>query len=191
VTDVSSRPGDPQTSRPKKQEQEHASEEITEVAPGILRMQLPIWMPGLGHVNMYGLMDDRGLAVVDPGLPGPESWKALKARLASAGYTTKDVHTVIVTHSHPDHFGAAGRLRKEADAQLIAHKAFTTWSLQRAARLRSWSTIATVRPRSRFRRQTRSSTSTWWARSRNVVGSSSSIIGVPWANVMAIHTRWR
>ena len=95
MTDVSSRPGDhpgeasrpqpeapaPSAARPKKQEQEHASEEITEVAPGILRMQLPIWMPGLGHVNTYGLMDDRGLAVVDPGLPGPQSWKALKARL--------------------------------------------------------------------------------------------------------------
>jgi glyoxylase-like metal-dependent hydrolase (beta-lactamase superfamily II) len=143
VTDVSSRPGDhqasrpepeapaPSAARPKKQEQEHASEEITEVAPGILRMQLPIWMPGLGHVNMYGLMDDRGLAVVDPGLPGPQSWKALKARLASAGYRTRDVHTVIVTHSHPDHFGAAGRLRKESGGQLIAHTAFTTWSLQR------------------------------------------------------------
>jgi len=117
--------------RPKKQEQEHASEEITEVAPGIIRMQLPIWMPGLGHVNMYGLMDDRGLTVVDPGLPGPQSWKAMKSRLASAGYRTKDVHTVIVTHSHPDHFGAAGRLRKESGGQLIAHKAFTTWSLQR------------------------------------------------------------
>ena len=71
--------------RAKKQEQEPASEEITEVAPGVLRMQLPIWMPGLGHVNMYGLLDDRGLAVVDPGLPGPKSWKALKQRLKTAG----------------------------------------------------------------------------------------------------------
>ena len=71
-----------------------ASEEVTEVAPGVLRMQLPIWMPGLGHVNMYGLVDDRGLAVVDPGLPGPQSWKALKARLKTAGYRVKDIHTV-------------------------------------------------------------------------------------------------
>ena len=53
--------------RPRKQEQEAPSEDVTEVAPGVLRMQLPIWMPGLGHVNMYGLVDDRGLAVVDPG----------------------------------------------------------------------------------------------------------------------------
>ena len=71
------------------------------------------------------------LAVVDPGLPGPTSWKALKSRLTTAGYKVRDVHTVIVTHSHPDHFGAAGRVAKEAGAQLIAHKAFTTWSLQR------------------------------------------------------------
>lgn len=131
MTDTASRPGDPKAPRPPKQEQEQASEEITEVAPGILRMQLPIWLPGLGHVNMYGLPDDRGLTVVDPGLPGPASWKALKSRLASAGYRVKDIHTVVVTHSHPDHFGAAGRIRKEAGAQLIAHQAFTTWSMNK------------------------------------------------------------
>lgn len=137
MTDLRGRPGDPSAaSRPTqprvpKQEQEPASDEVTEIAPGILRMQLPVWMPGLGHVNMYGLADSEGLAVVDPGLPGPQSWKALKARLRTAGYRTRDVHTVVVTHSHPDHFGAAGRLRKEAGARLITHQAFTTWSLDR------------------------------------------------------------
>ena len=70
---------------------------------------------------MYGLVDDRGLTVVDPGLPGPKSWKALKARLKSAGYSVKDIHTVVVTHSHPDHFGGAGRIKKEAGAR--AHHA--------------------------------------------------------------------
>jgi glyoxylase-like metal-dependent hydrolase (beta-lactamase superfamily II) len=138
VTDVARRPGDPEgASRPnklRKQEQEPASEDVVEVAPGILRMQLPIWMPGLGHVNTYGLMDERGLAVVDPGLPGPQSWKALKARLKTAGFKLRDIHTVVVTHSHPDHFGGAGRIAREARAELIAHRAFTTWSLDRKLR---------------------------------------------------------
>jgi glyoxylase-like metal-dependent hydrolase (beta-lactamase superfamily II) len=120
----------PQRPRPPKQEQERASEEVTEVAPGVLRMQLPIWMPGLGHVNMYGLQDDRGLAVVDPGLPGPQSWKALKTRLQTAGYKLRDIHTVIVTHSHPDHFGGAGRIAREAKAQLITHHSFATWTVK-------------------------------------------------------------
>src|SRR5680860_1101730 len=117
MTDVAPRPGDSSeisgrnrsngqpkrvsdpspSARPPKQEQEPASEEVTEVAPGILRMQLPIWMPGLGHVNMYVLQDDRGIAVVDPGLPGPASW----------------------------------RIRRAADAELITHEAFTTWSFGR------------------------------------------------------------
>ncbi len=135
VTDLRSRPGDPPAApRPHKQEQDPASDAITEVAPGVIRMQLPIWMPGLGHVNMYGLLDDRGLAVVDPGLPGPQSWRVLKRRLRDAGFKLKDVHTVIVTHSHPDHFGGAGRIRKESGAQLVAHQAFTTWSLDETRR---------------------------------------------------------
>ena len=116
--------------RPPKQEQEPASEEVAEVAPGVLRMQLPIWMPGLGHVNMYGLVDDNGIAVVDPGLPGPQSWKAVKARLKTAGYKLKDVHTVVVTHSHPDHFGNAGRIGREANAKIITHNAFSTWTVK-------------------------------------------------------------
>ena len=116
--------------RPPRQEQEEASPEVTEVAPGVLRMQLPIWMPGLGHVNMYGLVDDRGLTVVDPGLPGPQSWKAMKARLKSAGYRVKDIHTVLVTHSHPDHFGGAGRIAREAGARVVTHNAFSTWTVK-------------------------------------------------------------
>jgi glyoxylase-like metal-dependent hydrolase (beta-lactamase superfamily II) len=116
--------------RPPRQEQEEASPEVTEVAPGVLRMQLPIWMPGLGHVNMYGLVDDGGLTVVDPGLPGPQSWKAMKARLKSAGYRVKDIHTVLVTHSHPDHFGGAGRIAREAGARVVTHNAFSTWTVK-------------------------------------------------------------
>jgi glyoxylase-like metal-dependent hydrolase (beta-lactamase superfamily II) len=116
--------------KPIKTEQLPASEAVVEVAPNVLRMQLPIWMPGLGHVNMYGLIDDRGIAVVDPGLPGPQSWKALTARLKSAGYRVKDVHTVVVTHSHPDHFGGAGRIRKASGGRLITHHSFSTWTVK-------------------------------------------------------------
>jgi glyoxylase-like metal-dependent hydrolase (beta-lactamase superfamily II) len=89
-------------------------------------MQLPVWVPGIGHVNMYGLLDDRGLAVVDPGLPGPTSWRALKRRLKTAGFRLRDIHSVVVTHSHPDHFGGAGRLRHEVGADIITHRAFST-----------------------------------------------------------------
>jgi glyoxylase-like metal-dependent hydrolase (beta-lactamase superfamily II) len=114
----------PHEPRKPKQEQEPAQREIREVAPNVLRMQLPISMPGLGHVNMYALVDERGAAVVDPGLPTPGNWKAIRDRLAQAGLRPKHVHTVIVTHSHPDHFGGAGRLARESGAQVVAHRSF-------------------------------------------------------------------
>ena len=107
--------------RKPRQEQEPASTEVTEVVPGVLRMQLPIRMPGLGHVNSYALLDGRGAAVVDPGVPGPSSWRSLTDRLRAAGLKIKDVHSVIVTHSHPDHFGGSGRLAQESGAELVAH----------------------------------------------------------------------
>lgn len=110
-----------------RQEQEPASTEVREVAPDILRLQLPIQLPGLGHVNTYALCDDRGVAVVDPGLPGKASWNALVRRLGDAGYGVDDVHTVVVTHSHPDHFGGAGLLRQRAGADVITHRSFRTW----------------------------------------------------------------
>ncbi len=116
--------------RPRKQEQEPASPEITEVAPGVLRMQLPINFDGLGHVNTYVIEDSAGVAVVDPGLPGRASWRALRGRLRAAGIPLSRVHTVVVTHSHPDHFGGAGLLAREAGAALVTQRDFTTWSLR-------------------------------------------------------------
>ena len=91
----------------RRQEQEPARSAVAEVAKNVLRMELPIRLPGLGHVNCYAIVDDRGAAVVDPGLPGPGTWRVIQERLRSAGLRVQDVHTVLVTHSHPDHFGCA------------------------------------------------------------------------------------
>lgn len=110
--------------RTPKQEQQPASSDVTEVAPGILRLQLPISMPGLGHVNCYALEDHRGWTIVDPGLPGPESLAALEARLHDAGTALKHVHTVIITHSHPDHFGGAPAVQRESGADVVTHASF-------------------------------------------------------------------
>ena len=78
-----------------RQEAEPATDEVTEVAPGVLRMQLPIDMPGLGHVNTYALVDAEGVALVDPGVPGEASWNALLVRLKKAGIPLDHVAVVV------------------------------------------------------------------------------------------------
>ena len=71
-------------SRPPRPEQLPPDGKVTELAPGVRRLQLPMSMPGLGHVNCYILDDERGAALVDVGLPGPANWRALMAGLAQA-----------------------------------------------------------------------------------------------------------
>ncbi len=112
--------------RVERQERLPAREEVDEVAPGVLRVQLPIMLPGLGHVNCYVLEDERGVALIDPGLPDPLTNATLVQRLASIGVKPERIHTVLVTHSHPDHFGGAGRLKVEHRCDVVAHRSFAT-----------------------------------------------------------------
>ncbi len=112
------------TARPPRQEQRRADHEITEVAPGVLRLQLPVDMPGLGHVNCYAIEDGDGFALVDPGLPGTTAWGHLLDRLGRGGIPLARVHTVIITHSHPDHFGGAIRLAADTGARVVTHESF-------------------------------------------------------------------
>jgi glyoxylase-like metal-dependent hydrolase (beta-lactamase superfamily II) len=112
------------TPRPPRQEQEDAGVDVVEVAPGVLRSQLPIDMPGLGHTNCYMIEDRRGVALVDPGLPGRATRRAIAARLRTAGVPMRRVHTVVVTHSHPDHYGGAAYVRSESGADIVTHRGF-------------------------------------------------------------------
>lgn len=97
------------------------------MAPGVLRVQLPMNMPGLGHVNCYVIEDRAGVALVDPGVPSTRSWQALKSSLSEAGLPLERVHTVVVTHSHPDHYGAAQRIRALTGADIVTHEHFKTY----------------------------------------------------------------
>ena len=37
------------------------------------------------------------------------------------------MHTVVVSHSHPDHYGAAQRIRAVSGAELVTHENFKTY----------------------------------------------------------------
>jgi glyoxylase-like metal-dependent hydrolase (beta-lactamase superfamily II) len=110
-----------------REERQPPQAEVVEVAPGVLRIQLPMNMPGLGHVNCYAIEDRRGIALIDPGTPSIRSWRVLQQKLDQAGLPMQRVHTVVVTHSHPDHYGAAQRIRERTGAELVTHENFKTY----------------------------------------------------------------
>ena len=45
----------------------------------------------------------------------------------AAGIPLNRVHTIVVTHSHPDHFGGAGLLAQESGAGIMASDRFRTF----------------------------------------------------------------
>ncbi len=64
-----------------------------------------------GTVASYLLESDGDLALIET---GPDStWPRLRAALAEVGVRPGDIRTVLVTHVHFDHAGAAWRLAKE------------------------------------------------------------------------------
>ncbi|WP_459193521.1 MBL fold metallo-hydrolase [Halosimplex sp. J119] len=64
---------------------------------------------------------DRGLLLIDVGLPGQAD--ALAAELAEAGFEWADVWAVLITHHDGDHAGALATVREETDAVVFAHEA--------------------------------------------------------------------
>jgi glyoxylase-like metal-dependent hydrolase (beta-lactamase superfamily II) len=112
---------------PIRQEKMPARTEVEEVAPGVFRAQLDISLPGLAHINTYLIHGPDGVDVVDPGLPGPASWDSLMERLRSVDIPVTKIRSIVITHSHPDHFGNAERLSEASgNARIITHRAFRT-----------------------------------------------------------------
>jgi glyoxylase-like metal-dependent hydrolase (beta-lactamase superfamily II) len=67
------------------------------------------------------LEDESGVAVVDPG--PTSSLAGLEAGLAERGLTTADIHTLLLTHIHLDHAGAAGTLvKRHPNMQVYVHE---------------------------------------------------------------------
>lgn len=94
---------------------------VDHLPDGILHVALPTPFP-VGPVNCYVLLDDP-VTVVDPGMMWADSTQLLEATLAAHGRTFDEVAQVLITHGHPDHFGAAGWLADTADATVVCGRA--------------------------------------------------------------------
>jgi glyoxylase-like metal-dependent hydrolase (beta-lactamase superfamily II) len=83
-----------------------------EVAVGVRRF-------GSRYINCYLIEEGGRLTLLDAGLPG--YWRLLLRELDAMGRRLDDIDAVLVTHSHPDHFGTAERVRSAAGAKVYSH----------------------------------------------------------------------
>ena len=84
---------------------------------GVSRAHLPTPFH-VGPVNCYVLVDPP-VTVIDPGTLQPGSIDELAAVLGSSGLGFGDVEQVVVTHAHPDHFGAAAAIAARSGARIV------------------------------------------------------------------------
>jgi len=76
---------------------------------------------GLRGANVYLLLSDEGLTLVDSGMDGNAD--PIAAQLEEAGYPLSRLHSIVLTHAHVDHVGSAAELAGRSGAQILAHRA--------------------------------------------------------------------
>jgi glyoxylase-like metal-dependent hydrolase (beta-lactamase superfamily II) len=74
----------------------------------------------VGPVNVWLVKAD-AVVLVDCGIRTAEARAALEAGLRKHGVSFGDVDAVLLTHSHPDHFGLASEIRDRSGARILAH----------------------------------------------------------------------
>ena len=92
---------------------------LTEVAGGVFELRLPIPFED-GLVNVFLFLDGDDVDLLDCGMNSDESVDLINQAVSGLG--AKRLRKLVVTHIHPDHYGAAGSLAGEGLADLYIHR---------------------------------------------------------------------
>lgn len=84
----------------------------------LLRQEETMWP---ASANVLLIPDAEGASLVDVGCGREEAYLRLKGFLRSRGFGIEDVHTVVLTHAHPDHMGAMRYLLEETSPRVYLH----------------------------------------------------------------------
>ncbi|MGA7226649.1 MAG: MBL fold metallo-hydrolase [Acidimicrobiia bacterium] len=84
--------------------------------PAPLPFRSPAW------VNTYALEAGDGLLLLDCGADWEPGRDALRQGFDSLGLDESAVHTLVVTHLHPDHVGMSSRLVREWGCRFVMHE---------------------------------------------------------------------
>src|SRR5579864_4250532 len=92
---------------------------LTEVATDVFELRLPIPFED-GLVNVFLFKDGDEADLLDCGMNSVESVDMIRRAVEQLG--ARRLRKLVVTHIHPDHYGAAGTLAGEGRADLYIHR---------------------------------------------------------------------
>lgn len=93
---------------------------IYEVLTDLFLVPIPIPVP-LKVVNAYVLKGAHGWTIVDTGFHDEVAEATWQEAFRTLGFGPRDVEQILVTHLHPDHYGAAGWLQALTGAPVLMH----------------------------------------------------------------------
>ena len=77
-----------------------------------------LYYVGIKHVSAFLITTSEGLVLLDALLPDTTS--LLFENIRKAGFRAEDIKYVLISHSHPDHFGGAGAVKEISGARVVA-----------------------------------------------------------------------
>jgi glyoxylase-like metal-dependent hydrolase (beta-lactamase superfamily II) len=91
------------------------------IAPGIHEVRLPIpWEEEI--VNCFLFSDGTQVDLIDTGIQTDASVATMMDAIREVGGPHAKLRRLVITHIHPDHFGAAGALKEATGAELFMHR---------------------------------------------------------------------
>ncbi len=89
---------------------------------GIHLIPVPLPFERPPWVNAYAIEANDGLLLIDCGADWEEGRNALRKGLGELGLEEDAVHTLVVSHLHPDHVGMSARLVSEWGCRFVMHE---------------------------------------------------------------------
>ena len=83
-----------------------------------LLVENPMWP---SSANVFLVPDLDGFSLIDVGCGGMAAADRLLAGLARFGHNLDDLHTVVLSHAHPDHMGALAWILESARPRVLIH----------------------------------------------------------------------
>jgi len=80
--------------------------------------QKPDWP---GSANRFVIPDQQGFCMIDVGCGGPSCPGHLLDGLEKLGLNLLDLHTVVLSHAHPDHMGAMSWILEQITPRVFIH----------------------------------------------------------------------
>ncbi|NHI90997.1 MAG: MBL fold metallo-hydrolase [Candidatus Lokiarchaeota archaeon] len=81
-----------------------------------IKADKPMWP---ASANIFAIKDDNGVILIDVGCGLKKFTKKLFQNLEIYGINIKKIHTILITHAHPDHMGAMSTILEKINPKIL------------------------------------------------------------------------